>query len=177
MNLLSLLLGHYDKDQEFRLYRIVDTSTLLFKFADVASLFNLPRDLLETLTFPYYLDKHQSTDAYITTTELASVAIKHRKFLLAELCKLKTDDYAAQLDESMLSNLPRLEYHKSKKDTSQFTATPIQLYEASHKVKSEPVSPPPPLSSSHHSDPMALDTMLIGAGSQSKQSSTRRMSR
>ncbi|KAI7906104.1 uncharacterized protein BX663DRAFT_558664 [Cokeromyces recurvatus] len=178
MNLLSLLLGHYNNNNKpFYLYRFEHTSHLLFKFEDIAFLFNLKHDLLETDSVPCYQDKQNLTDIYLTTTELARLAIKHNKFLLAELCKLKPGDYAASLDESILSKLSRLNYHKSKKDDSQFTITQIQLQwainqENSNKVKSEPTSPPS--ISTHRSDPMALDTMLIGAGSQQQ---TRRLSR
>ncbi|KAI9478363.1 MAG: hypothetical protein EXX96DRAFT_650690 [Benjaminiella poitrasii] len=176
MNILSLLLGHYNSNQDFHLYRFEHTSHLLFKFEDIVFLFNLQADLLETDSVPYYHDKHKPSETYLTTDELAQLAVKHNKFLLAELCKLKPGDYAASLDESILSKLSRLTYHKSKKDDTQFTMTHIQLQMATNqenKIKSEPESPPPSIST-HRSDPMALDTMLIGAGSQQQ---ARRLSR
>ncbi|KAI8330002.1 hypothetical protein EDC96DRAFT_528916 [Choanephora cucurbitarum] len=176
MHLLSLLLGHYEKDKPFYLYRAEGTNTLLFRFADVVSIFNLTADRLPS-DGSYFVDRESPYDAYVTTTDLAILAIRQNKFLLAELCKLKPMDYAASLDESILSNLPRFVYHKSRKDDTQYTATHLTVVDHStFKVKSEPKSPPP-LSNHISSDPMALNTMLIGAGSQQQQQQIRRPSR
>ncbi|CEP14321.1 hypothetical protein [Parasitella parasitica] len=162
MNILSVLLGNYKKDQEFNLYKIENTDTLLFKLDDVSYLFNIDSSLFEKT--PQFLDKQNNI--YLTTTELVQIAVQHNKFLLAELCKLKPNDYAAKLDESMLANLPRLEYNKSKKDDSQYQTTTIELTSNSKLVKPEPESPPsvPPPSrpalATHTSDPMALDHII-----------------
>lgn len=165
MHLLSLLLGHYEKDKPFYLYRAEGTNTLLFRFADVVSIFNLTADRLPS-DGSYFIDRESPYDAYVTTTDLAALAVRQNKFLLAELCKLKPMDYAASLDESILSNLPRFVYHQSRKDDTQYTATHLTVVDHStFKIKSEPKSPPP-LSNHISSDPMALNTMLIGAGSQ-----------
>ncbi|KAK4522094.1 RNA-binding protein Cwf29 [Mucor velutinosus] len=160
MNILSVLLGHYNQDQEFNLYKIENTDTLLFKLNDITHLFNLESSLFEKT--PQFVDKQKNT--YINTTELVQIAIQHNKFLLAELCKLKPNDYVAKLDESMLANLPRLVYSKSKKDASQYQITSIELTNNSKPVKSEPLSPSPPQPRlplpTHTSDPMALDHII-----------------
>ncbi|KAI8374862.1 hypothetical protein BD560DRAFT_446048 [Blakeslea trispora] len=177
MHLLSLLLGHYEKDRPFYLYRAEGTNTLLFKFTDVVSIFNLTADRLPP-DGSYFVDKESPYDAYVTTTDLASLAIQQNKFLLAELCKLKPVDYAASLAESILSNLPQFVYSKSRKDDAHYTATHLTVVnQSAFKIKSEPKSPPP-LSNHTSSDPMALNT-IIGAGSQQQlqQSHMRRPSR
>lgn len=160
MNILSVLLGHYKQDQAFSLYKVENTDTLLFRLDDITYLFNLDSSLFEKT--PQFVDKHNN--AYLTTAELVQIAIQHNKFLLAELCKLKPNDYAAKLDESMLANLPRLAYSKSKKDASQYQITSIEITGSSKPVKSEPLSPPPPPSRpplpTHTSDPMALDHII-----------------
>jgi hypothetical protein len=195
MNILSLLLGHFNNTQPFYLYRIENSSILLFKLTDVCSFFNLPSptELLHHSEQHQllYRDKHQ--DIYITTNLLAPLAIKHNKFLLAELCKLKPTDYAAKLADSILFNLPHLECTKGKKDKSQYKLTNIELIESSlsatsgeYTVKSEPISPPPIVAtpSKQQSDLMAIDSILTqggtsaGAGSQSSNhQQTRRLSR
>lgn len=211
MNISSLLLGHFNNNinnnnnaqEPFHLHRIENTSILLFKLNDVVSFFNLPstHEVLEKVspTDLFYRDVHQPNDIYTTTSLLASLAIKHNKFLLAELCKLKPTDYAANLADSILANIPRLDWNKGKKDISQYKSTKIELVESSINdtavtatvtataamaVKPEPISPPPMLPSSNkqQSDPMAIDTMLShnngnGAGSQPTNQQTRRLSR
>ncbi|KAI8988601.1 hypothetical protein BDF20DRAFT_911051 [Mycotypha africana] len=168
MKLLSLLLGQYNDNQEFNLYRAENSSTLLFKFADLCFLFGLAADLLDTSQdATIYLDKRTS-DIYVTTNDLVTLAVKHNKFLLAELCKLKISDYATHLDESILSNLPRLKYYSPKKDEGQFKASHIEVYNAKTKVKSEPISPRPPMIL-NASDPMALNNIMSGSGSQQLQ--------
>lgn len=170
MKILSLLLGHFNQT-EFYVYRIESTVVLLFKLSDVCSFFNLPSPipLLESQSEPFYRDKEN--DIFLKSTTLATIAIKHNKFLLAELCKLKPNDYAANLADSILSNIPGLERNKIKKDETQYISTDIELLDATSIpiVKSEPVSP-----RMLTTDPMAIDTMLThGAGSQQ----TRRLSR
>lgn len=183
MNIESLLLGHFDSNKPFYVYRIKDTSTLLFKLEDVCSFFNLPHSL-ETQSVTIYVDKQQQqannhNDVYLTSTDLGTLAIKHKKFLLAELCKLKPNDYAANLAEAILCNFKRFERNTVKKDNSQYKSTGIELIESFGTVKSEPLSPPPlhPTTTST-SDPMAIDTMLThGGGGGGAGSLTRRLSR
>lgn len=172
MKILSLLLGHFNQTELFHVYRIESTVVLLFKLSDVCSFFKFasPIQILESQSEPFYRDKQN--DIYLKSTTLATIAIKHNKFLLAELCKLKPNDYAANLADSILSNIPGLERNKIKKDETQYIATDIELSDATSSipvVKSEPVSP-----RMLTNDPMAIDTMLThGAGSQQ----TRRLSR
>lgn len=172
MKILSLLLGHFNQ-AEFHVYRIESTVVLLFKLSDVCSIFNLPSPIaqLESQSEPFYRDKDH--DIYLKSSTLSTIAIKHSKFLLAELCKLKPSDYAANLADSILSNIPGLERNKIKKDETQYVPTDIELSDSAATipiVKSEPVSPRMMTTS----DPMAIDTMLThGAGSQQ----TRRLSR
>lgn len=161
MNILFVLLGTYKKDQAFNLYRVENTDTLLFKLTDISYLFNLDFSLFEKI--PQFVDK--KNNIYFTTTDLVQIAIQHNKFLLAELCKLKPNDYAAKLDESMLANLPRLNYNNSRKDSSQYQTTSIELTSSNTKpIKIEPLSPPPPPSQptipTHTSDPMALEHII-----------------
>lgn len=163
MKLHSLLLGKYNQDQDFNLYSFEDSSALLFKFADISVLFNLPTYSLDK-EVQQYKDKY-TFDTYLTTTVLAQLAIKHNKFLLAELCKLKQSDYITHLDKSILSKIAHLEYLKSNK--IEYTTTNIQVQEHLNPIiKTEPVTPPPIPS---NSDPMALNSLLIGAGSQHQQ--------
>lgn len=171
MKILSLLLGHFNQ-AEFHVYRIESTVVLLFKLSDVCSFFKLPSPIaqLESQSEPFYRDKQN--DIYLKSSTLSTIAIKQNKFLLAELCKLKPSDYAANLADSILSNIPGLERNKIKKDETQYISTDIELSDAATipVVKSEPVSPRMMTTS----DPMAIDTMLThGAGSQQ----TRRLSR
>ncbi|KAI9245955.1 hypothetical protein EDC94DRAFT_627907 [Helicostylum pulchrum] len=167
MKIQSLLLGHFQSSQAFYLYRIKNTNILLFKLTQVCSFFDLPlTQLLESQSELFYRDKHD--EVYLKTTSLASIAIKYNKFLLAELCKLKPTDYAANLADSILFNLSGLEHNKLKLDKTQYEDTNIELLEATSPiqiVKTEPVLT---------NDPMAIDSMLThGAGSQK----TRRLSR
>ncbi|KAI8877063.1 hypothetical protein K501DRAFT_337656, partial [Backusella circina FSU 941] len=187
MKVDSLLLGHFvnssDDRHPFYLYRLKDSTMLLFKLVDVCSFFNLPELPVSSLPAESYCDEQQ--DIYLSTPALTQVAIKHNKFLLAELCKLKPSDYAANLADSILSTMPSLECSKDFKKNS-YNETDISISPISpthHPVKSEPLSPPPPPPPSatnnnttiRKSDPMALDSMLThntnGAGSQSRKQS------
>jgi hypothetical protein len=189
MKIDSLLLGHFvnscDDRHPFYLYRSKDSTMLLFKLVDVCSFFNLPELPVSSLPPDSYCDEQQVI--YLSTPALTQVAIKHNKFLLAELCKLKPSDYAANLADSILSTMPSLECSKDYKKNN-YSETDISISPLSpshHPVKSEPLSPPLPSATNNNnnspsasirkSDPMALDSMLThntnGAGSQSRKQS------
>lgn len=166
MNIQSLLLGHFPLKKPFYLYRIKDTNILLFKLTQVCSFFDLPlTQILERPSEHVYRDKENQV--YLKTTSLAPLAIKYNKFLLAELCKLNVNDYAANLADSILSNIPGLERNQHKLDSREYEATDIELLEVT-----SPIIQLKDNTLTH--DPMAIDTMLThGAGSQK----TRRLSR
>lgn len=173
MNVVSLLLGHFHPSSKpFYLYRIESTSILLFNLTDVCHFFNLPSPLELIENQSYYRDKQQN-DIYLPCSVLGSLAIKHKKFLLAELCKLKQNDYAANLSEAILNNIPQL---KRNGEQASYKTTDIQLVES--QVKKEPISPPPlnKTQSSNATDRMSIDTMLTHGGDSGSQL-TRRLSR
>ncbi|KAI8875333.1 hypothetical protein K501DRAFT_233824 [Backusella circina FSU 941] len=178
MKVESLLLGHFIQGanrEPFQVFRLKDHS-LLFQWTDVCSFFNLPDIQVQSLSHQLgsksnTLFRDDQDRIYISALALISTAVKHNKFLLAELCKLKPTDYAANLADAILDALPQFERNAEKSGTQEFNQvhhielsplTPSMVH-----VKPEPVSPPKlPI---RQSDPMALDSMLT--------TSTRKQSR
>ncbi|KAI8978391.1 hypothetical protein BDB01DRAFT_799660 [Pilobolus umbonatus] len=157
----TLLLGHYittSSTRPFYLYRIGNTPLLLFKLVDIYAIFKLPQSTqaqLESLAESIYQD--QQHQIYILTTALVTIAIKHNKFILAELCKLKLTDYSAHLADSILSNIPQLQCSTHKKD-KQYQPTDIQLKICS-PIKSD--------------TPISIGTTSTGAGSHNTKNHSR----
>jgi hypothetical protein len=182
MKVESLLLGHFTqgaKREPFQLFRLKDLSLLLFQWTDVCSFFNLPDVQVQSLCHQLgsksnTLFRDDQDKIYTSTLALISTAVKHNKFLLAELCKLKSTDYAANLANSILDALPHFERNKEKNEFKQVDIELSPMTPTLVQVKPEPTSPPK-MSSLRQTDPMALDSMLVS--SEGTRSESRKQSR
>ncbi|ORZ22198.1 hypothetical protein BCR42DRAFT_405698 [Absidia repens] len=124
MKLLLLLLGYYSKHTPFYLYQIPDTTILLFKLSDISALFNVS-DLarhpslsqvphgecysINTSIGPDDDDSKSQQEYFLSAQVLSRTAVALNRYRLAELCKLKPNDYAAGLANSILKNVATFE--------------------------------------------------------------------
>lgn len=135
MKLLLLLLGYYSNQTPFYLYQIPDTTILLFKLSDISTLFNVTDlahhpsltqvphgECYSTTTAPTNNNNEatpEDTDAaiqdYLLSAQVLSrTAVALNRYRLAELCKLKPNDYAAGLADSILKNVATFERVKDE---------------------------------------------------------------
>lgn len=114
MKVCALLLGYFFDKKPFYVYRIVDSDLLLFKLADISLLFSVPHlpqhhmlatNVLSSSPHCY----RDSKDLYLSTKLLGDTAVSLNKYLLAEFCKLKPNDYSAGLADSILNAISRFE--------------------------------------------------------------------
>ncbi|KAG0167961.1 hypothetical protein DFQ28_011228 [Apophysomyces sp. BC1034] len=112
MKVLRLLLGHFATTHKpFFLYRIPETSTFLFNLGDISTHFNL----LDLHRHPYLKEHYKSKDKlsyrdaeniYVSGDALVHVAVECKQYLLAELCKLKPNEYKTGPADTIISRLP-----------------------------------------------------------------------
>lgn len=131
MKLLLLLLGYYSNQTPFYLYQIPDTTILLFKLSDISTLFNVtdlahhpsltqvPHGECYSTTTNNNEASPEDTDAaiqdYLLSAQVLSrTAVALNRYRLAELCKLKPNDYAAGLADSILKNVATFERVKDE---------------------------------------------------------------
>ncbi|KAI7876016.1 hypothetical protein K492DRAFT_210644 [Lichtheimia hyalospora FSU 10163] len=114
MKVCALLLGYFFDKKPFYVYRIIDSDLLLFKLADISLLFSVPHlpqhhmlatNVLSSSPHCY----RDSKDLYLSTKLLGDTAVSLNKYLLAEFCKLKPNDYSAGLADSILNAISRFE--------------------------------------------------------------------
>ncbi|KAI9312491.1 hypothetical protein BX666DRAFT_1987889 [Dichotomocladium elegans] len=114
MKVRALLLGYFFDQNPFYVYHIEGSDILLFKLADISLLFNVPHlprhsflatDVLSTSPDCY----RDAKDLYLSTKLLGETAVSLNKYLLAEFCKLKPNDYGAGLADSILNAVSRFE--------------------------------------------------------------------
>lgn len=114
MKVCALLLGYFFDKKPFYVYRIVESDLLLFKLADISLLFSVPHlpqhhmlatNVLSSSPHCY----RDSKDLYVSTKLLGDTAVSLNKYLLAEFCKLKPNDYSAGLADSILNAISRFE--------------------------------------------------------------------
>ncbi|KAI8093420.1 uncharacterized protein BX664DRAFT_278381 [Halteromyces radiatus] len=178
MKILQLLLGYYSNRTPFYLYQIPDSTILLFKLKDITTLFNVA-DLAchpslnqvphgECYTSNSQQQEEDNTNNttqhyYISAQVLARTAVALNRYRLAELCKLKPNDYAAGLADSILKNIPSFE--RTQNETFQLMDMPM----------SPVISPvPSPLQqrSIQHSTTSLTTTTTITSSSSTNTNST-----
>ncbi|ORZ17375.1 hypothetical protein BCR42DRAFT_351648 [Absidia repens] len=149
MKLLLLLLGYYSNRTPFYLYQIPDSTILLFKLSDITTLFNVsdlarhpslnqvPRGECYTIN---NFAGHQNIeefkgqqDYFLSTQVLSRTAVALNRYRLAELCKLKPNDYITGLADSILKNVATFE---RAKDGKGFHLTDLPLSPAVSPVPS-----------------------------------------
>ncbi|CAO3595137.1 unnamed protein product [Absidia cylindrospora] len=129
MKLLLLLLGYYSNHTPFYLYQIPDTTILLFKLSDISALFNVS-DLarhpsltqvphgecysINTSVGQDDDDSKSQQEYFLSAQVLSRTAVALNRYRLAELCKLKPNDYAAGLANSILKNVATFERAKDE---------------------------------------------------------------
>jgi hypothetical protein len=131
MKVQSQLLGRYSsRNKPFILFRLPETETLLYRLSDIKPLFNLPNINITE----YYRDQD---DIYLDTTSLANLALEHNRYLLAELCKLRSGDYSAGLADVILETFPNFKRAPKEEHIWEFVPLPLEKNFSNEKTKSE----------------------------------------
>lgn len=175
MKVLSQLLGRYsDHNKPLILFRLPDTDILLYRLSDIKPLFNIPTFSFKKATYKNCYRDHE--DTYLDAKVLADLAHQFNRNLLAELCKLKPNDYNVGLADAILQTFPRFKRAPKEEHIWESVQLPLENMEnviereGERAVKAEPVSPP----SIHQAIPetrnaMALDKVLLSSNELRRQ--------
>ncbi|ORX54465.1 hypothetical protein DM01DRAFT_1367063 [Hesseltinella vesiculosa] len=152
MKVLVRLLGHYGNLVPFYLYQIPDSTLLLFRLNDITSLFHVPDLARHPLLTQVprgecYRILEAGDDYYVSTQVLAQAAVAMNRFRLAELCKLKANDYAVGLADGILSCIKDLELVRNKAEpviTKDLPWSPVvsPISSPKRQARGHPTSPP-----------------------------------
>ncbi|KAI9355215.1 hypothetical protein BD770DRAFT_391473 [Pilaira anomala] len=176
MKVLSQLLGIYsDHHKPFILFRLPETDILLYRLSDIKLLFNIPVFTFKKATYKNCYKDHE--DTYLDTKVLADLAHQFNNPLLAELCKLKPNDYSIGLADAILRTFPQFKRAPKEEHIWESVQLPLENMEdvmdreGERTVKTEPTSPP----SLHQLLPesrnaMALDKVLLNSSELRRQS-------
>jgi hypothetical protein len=154
IKVFSQLLGRYSSNKKPLILFRLDES-LLYRLSDIQPLFGL-----DGIDYSQFEDCYRdSEDIYLNTGVLHSYAVEKSCQRLAELSKLKADDFQAGLADEILDTFP--EFKRTPKEDQVWEAVQLPFERLSAPlVKSEPLSPPT-LKSTDNRNPMALDKVLL----------------
>ncbi|KAI8882667.1 hypothetical protein K501DRAFT_333905 [Backusella circina FSU 941] len=123
--------GRYSsRNKPLILFRLPETETLLYRLSDIKPLFNLPNINLTD----YYRDQD---DIYLDTPSLANLALEHNRYLLGELCKLRSEDYSVGLADIILETFPNFKRAPKEENIWEFVPLPLEKMHSNEKTKSE----------------------------------------
>lgn len=172
MKVLSQLLGRYSNNHKpLILFRLPDTDTLFYRLSDIEPIFKLPPFSYKKSTFRNcYRDNE---DTYLNTKVLSDIAGQFNKHLLAELCKLKPNDYNVGLADAILQTFPEFKRAPKEENIWESVQLPLENLEdiIEREVKTEPSSPPTVnqvLPEARH-NAMALDKVLLNSNELRRQ--------
>ncbi|GAN06608.1 hypothetical protein MAM1_0129c06095 [Mucor ambiguus] len=178
MKVLSQLLGRYSNNHKpLILFRLPDTDTLFYRLSDIEPIFKLP-----TLSYTKSAFKNcyrDNEDTYLNTQVLSDIAGQFNRHLLAELCKLKPNDYNMGLADAILQTFPEFKRAPKEEHIWESVQLPLENLEdiIEREVKTEPSSPPSvnqviPVAeiSTRGQNAMALDKVLLNSSELRRQS-------
>lgn len=147
MKVLSQLLGTYSKHKKpLILFRLPDTDTLFYRLSDIVPLFDLPTISFKEGNYENCYRDHE--DTYLNTKVLSELALKHNRYMLAELCKFKPDDYQKGLVDAILQTFPDFTRAPKEEHIWESVQLPLENFqdvierEGEIAIKAEPQSPP-----------------------------------
>lgn len=175
MKVLSQLLGRYsDHHKPLILFRLPESDILLYRLSDIKLLFNIPLFSFKKATYRNCYRDHE--DTYLDTKVLADLANQFNSPLLAELSKLKPNDYSIGLADPILRTFAQ--FKRAPKEEYIWESVQLPLENMEHvieregekQIKTEPASPP----SLHQMLPesrnaMALDKVLLNSNELRRQ--------
>lgn len=175
MKVLSQLLGRYsDHHKPLILFRLPESDILLYRLSDIKLLFNIPLFSFKKATYKNCYRDHE--DTYLDTKVLADLANQFNSPLLAELSKLKPNDYSIGLADPILRTFAQ--FKRAPKEEYIWESVQLPLENMEHvidregerQIKTEPTSPP----SLHQMLPesrnaMALDKVLLNSSELRRQ--------
>ncbi|KAI7891021.1 uncharacterized protein EV154DRAFT_551883 [Mucor mucedo] len=172
MKVLSQLLGRYSEhNKPFILFRLPETDVLLYRLSDIKPLFNIPTFSFKKATYKNCF--RDGEDTYLDTNVLGDLAHQFNRHLLAELCKLKPNDYNLGLADAILQTFPQFKRAPKEEHIWESVQLPLENMEdvIDRTIKIEPISPP----NIHQVIPearnaMALDKVLLSSNELKRQS-------
>lgn len=176
MKVLSQLLGRYSNNHKpLILFRLPDTDTLFYRLSDIEPIFRLP-PLSLSKTFAFKNCYRDNEDTYLNTQVLSDIAGQFNKHLLAELCKLKPNDYNVGLADAILQTFPEFKRAPQEEHIWESVQLPLENLEdvMEREVKTEPSSPPSvnqviPAEATRGQNAMALDKVLLNSSELRRQ--------
>lgn len=171
MKVLSQLLGRYSEhNKPFILFRLPDTDVLLYRLSDIKPLFNIPTFSFKKATYKNCFRDHE--DTYLDTNVLGDLAHQFNRHLLAELCKLKPNDYNLGLADAILQTFPQFKRAPKEEHIWESVQLPLENMEdvIDRTIKIEPTSPPnihQVIPEARHA--MALDKVLLSSNELKRQ--------
>lgn len=178
MKVLSQLLGRYSNNHKpLILFRLPDTDTLFYRLSDIEPIFRLPPlSSTTTKTSAFKNCYRDNEDTYLNTQVLSDIAGQFNKHLLAELCKLKPNDYNVGLADAILQTFPEFKRAPQEEHIWESVQLPLENLEdvMEREVKTEPSSPPSvhqviPAEASRGQNAMALDKVLLNSSELRRQ--------
>ncbi|KAL7309394.1 hypothetical protein PS15m_011485 [Mucor circinelloides] len=173
MKVLSQLLGRYSNNHKpLILFRLPDTDTLFYRLSDIEPIFKLPPLSYKKSAFKNcYRDNE---DTYLNTQVLSEIAGQFNRHLLAELCKLKPNDYNVGLADAILQTFPEFKRAPKEEHIWESVQLPLENLEdiIEREVKTEPSSPPSvnQVIPEIRGNAMALDKVLLNSNELRRQS-------
>ncbi|KAF7724529.1 hypothetical protein EC973_000906 [Apophysomyces ossiformis] len=151
MKVVRLLLGHFSANHKpFFCYRIPESLTLLFSLGDISTQFNLP----DIHRHPHLRDHFKSKDnqsyrdteyIYVPGDALVNVAVERKQYLLAELCKLKPNEYKTGPADTIINRLPNFIPAKKEERIDKIVEMNWQPMTPSGSLAKPSVNTPPAL--------------------------------
>lgn len=139
MKVRALLLGYLSERKPFYVYQLPGTEYLLYRLSNISLLFNIPQLHQHPSLTPAQLSRtphcyQDSEDYFVNTKVIADAAVSLNKYMLAEFCKLKPNDYTAGLADSILNAVPLTERARAS------DWIPVDLALTQISIEQQPVS-------------------------------------